>query len=142
MRRYIVAGLGLGFLAAVVGSTWAQQGAGEKAGEKLDRAIENVKKGVKGVAEEVRESFAKTKASVNAMGVESRLYGRLHWDKSLNSATIEVQVDRDGVATLRGAVTDGLTKTKALSLANETVGVNRVIDRLTVPASETPAPKP
>ena len=32
--------------------------------------------------ETVREGFARTKESVQGMGLVPRVYGRLHWDKS------------------------------------------------------------
>jgi osmotically-inducible protein OsmY len=141
MRRYMVASLTLGLFVALVGSGVAQQGTGEKVGDKVDRAIQDIKKGVKEAAADVKEQFQKTKASVHAMGVESRVYGRLHWDKALNEASVEIHVDRDGVATLKGTVADGLAKTKAITLASDTVGVKRVVDRLTVITDETPTAK-
>jgi osmotically-inducible protein OsmY len=72
------------------------------------------------------------------------VYGRLHWDKALSDASIELSVS-SGVVTLRGAVPDTAAKAKAVTLAAETVGVTQVIDELmvslaprTVPAT-TPA---
>jgi osmotically-inducible protein OsmY len=41
----------------------------------------------------------------------------------------------EGVATLTGSVPTAEAKTKAVTLAAETVGVNKVIDELTIPAS-------
>ena len=75
-----------------------QGGVAEKAGEKLDevgRAIkqgivnaeETVRDGLNKTGGTVRESFAKTRESVNAMGLGPRVYGRLHWDRSLNACS-------------------------------------------------------
>ncbi len=127
-----------------------QGGVAEKAGEKLDevgRAIkhgivnaeETVREGLSRTGETVRESFAKTRESVNAMGLGTRVYGRLHWDKSLNSSTLSIKVE-GGRVILRGVVPDAATEAKALTLVGETVGVNQVIDQLTVlsPTTSTP----
>ncbi len=127
-----------------------QGGVAEKAGERLDefgRAIkqgivnaeETVREGLNKTGETVRESFAKTRESVNAMGLGPRVYGRLHWDKALNSCSLFIKVEGSRV-TLRGVVPDAATEAKALALVGETVGVNQVIDQLTVlsPSSSTP----
>jgi osmotically-inducible protein OsmY len=77
------------------------------------------------------------------MGVAARVYGRLHWDKALNSSTLHVKVE-EGVATLSGSVPTAEAKAKAVTLAAETVGVSKVVDELTIPASqadEVPARK-
>jgi BON domain len=127
-----------------------QGGVAEKAGERLDevgRAIKQgivnaevtVREGLNKTGETVRESFAKTRESVNAMGLGPRVYGRLHWDKSLNSCSLFIKVEGSRV-TLRGAVPDAATEAKALTLVAETVGVNQVIDQVTVlsPSPSTP----
>ena len=76
------------------------------------------------------------------MGVESRVYSRLHWDKALNDATIELVMSQNGVITLNGSVASARAKAKAVELAEETMGVTEVIDQLAVrPSAEvTPAP--
>ena len=129
---------------AVAGLTWGyaslaqDPGTGKKVGEKVDEAIQNIKGGLRKAGEAAKEQFAKAKLAVNNMGVESRVYGRLHWDKSLNDATIELSATEDGVMTLDGTVADDKAKTKAVELANATVGVTKVIDRLaTRPATKT-----
>ena len=81
-----------------------QGGVAEKAGERLDefgRAIkqgivnaeETVREGLNKTGETVRESFAKTRESVNTMGLGPRVYGRLHWDKALNSCSLFIKVE-------------------------------------------------
>ncbi|GAC1450247.1 MAG: hypothetical protein NVSMB9_34550 [Isosphaeraceae bacterium] len=119
--------------------------AGEKIGGTLDRAAGAVRRGVRGTAETVRDQFARARTAVKAMNVQSRVYSRLHWDKSLNDADIVVDVTRDGLATLRGTVVDPIAKARAIELASDTVGVTRVLDELTLlsPAPGTtivPAP--
>ena len=140
MRRYI--GIAALLSLAFVGAFWAAQGraqqedgAAAKAGEKLDEVGRKIKKGLEKAEDAVREGFHKTRDSVHSMGVMSRVYGRLHWDKALHASTLTVKVE-DGVVTLRGAVPTQAAKAKAVTLAAETVGVSRVIDELTIPASQ------
>jgi hyperosmotically inducible protein len=112
-----------------------QQGAAEKAGEKLDEVGRKIKQGIEKAEVTVREGINKARESVHSMGVMSRVYGRLHWDKALHTSTLHVKVE-GGTVTLRGAVPNAAAKTKAVVLTAETVGVTKVIDELTVPASE------
>ncbi len=115
-----------------------QEGVGEKAGEKLDEVGRKLKKGLDKAEDAVRESFRKTRDSVHSMNVAARVYGRLHWDKALHSSTLHVKVE-EGVATISGAVPTAEAKTKAVTLTAETVGVTKVVDELTIPASEADA---
>ena len=117
-----------------------REGVGERIGEKLDNALRDV-------GGTLRERFAQAKASVNNMGVEARVYGRLHWDKALQDATIDLEVQENGVTTLKGAVRDAIAKARAVELAGDTVGVTQVVDQLSIsPATRTieaePAPAP
>ena len=87
-----------------------QEGVATKAAEKLDdfgRAIkrgilnaeESVRDGLNKTGETVRESFAKTRDTVQSMGIPSRVYGRLHWDKEFHEHSAVRQGggrDRDG----------------------------------------------
>jgi hyperosmotically inducible periplasmic protein len=129
-------------IALAIGVAWwggvgraQQQGAGEKAGEKLDEVGRKLKRGIDKAEDAVREGFRKTRDSVHSMGVQARVYGRLHWDKALHSSDLHVKIE-EGVATLSGSVPTAEAKTKAVLLAAETVGVTKVVDELTVPASE------
>lgn len=144
MRRlYGIAGvvsLALG-LTIWTGSGRAQQqeGAAARAGEKLDEVGRKIKKGLEKAEDAVREGFHKSRDSVHGMGVMSRVYGQLHWDKALHTSTLTLKVE-NGVVTLRGAVPNKAAKTKAVTLTAETVGVTKVIDELSVPASEADEP--
>jgi BON domain len=122
-------------------------GVAAKAGEKLDefgraikKSFENaegaVRDGFKQTTGTVRETFTRTRESVQGMGVLSRVYGRLHWDKTLNSTTLYVKAE-GGTVTLRGAVPDEEAREKAIELTKDTVGVTHVVDQMTVLASAT-----
>jgi hyperosmotically inducible periplasmic protein len=121
-----------------------QEGVGEKVGEKLDQAGRKLKQGLNRAEGAVREGFHKTRDSVHSMGVQARVYGRLHWDKALTQSDLHVKVE-EGIATLSGSVPTVEARTKAVTLAADTVGVTKVVDELVVPATEAdpvPARKP
>ena len=107
----------------------AQEGLGERIGAELDEGISRL-------SEEFREGWASLKQAVDKMGVQGRVYSRLRWDKQLSQADLDVDVEEGGIVALGGTVADETAKQKALQLAQDTVGVNRVIDRLTVPTVE------
>jgi hypothetical protein len=117
-------------------------GVAEQVGEKLDefgRAIrdgfekagETVVGGINKTGETVRDGFVKARDSVQGMGIYSRVYSRIHWDKTLHGTNIMLRAE-GGVITLRGVVANDAAKTRAISLAADTVGVTRVINQLTV----------
>jgi hyperosmotically inducible periplasmic protein len=131
---------------AAVGLAWGyassaqDPGTGKKVGEKVDEIIQDVKGGLRKAGDAAKEQFSKAKTAINNMGVESRVYGRLHWDKALNDASIELSSTDDGVITLDGTVADAKAKAKAVDLARDTVGVSKVVDHLAVrPASSATA---
>jgi hyperosmotically inducible periplasmic protein len=121
-----------------------QGGAASQAGEKLDdlgRAIrrsfadaeDTVREGLNRTGETVREGFTRTRETVQGMGVVSRVYGRLHWDKALHSSQFVVKAE-GGTVTIRGTVPDEAAKAKAISLTHDTFGVTHVIVQLRVVA--------
>jgi hyperosmotically inducible periplasmic protein len=116
-----------------IGASWAQQdqGPAAKAGSKLDDVGRTIKRGLDNAGEAVREQFVRARSSVHNMDVASRVYGRLHWDKSLATSSLDLDV-KGGVVTLRGSVPDAKAKVKAVELAADTVGITGVIDQLTI----------
>ena len=136
--------LGCLTFALTAGADCKAQSALERAGQALDNAGRNIRRGVE-------NAVARGEAVVREADVFSRVYGRIHWDKKLNDAVIEINVAPDGATTLRGAVADAAAKKRAVILARDTVGVTTVVDQLTianapreVPASGSakPAPSP
>ena len=141
--------LGLTVVACSALSLAQQTRPGERVGEVLDETGRAIKRGVQGAGASVREGFARTRTSVQNMEVVSRVYSRLHWDKALTTATLELEVQAGGIAVLRGVVADSAAKTKAVALAADTVGVTRVVDQLSIapptrviPASPDPVTAP
>lgn len=118
--------------AATTQPVQAQQGLGERLGQQLDQGLDRL-------GSELREGWASLRQSVDRMGIQGRVYGRLRWDKHIATAGIDVDTEEEGTVVLRGEVKSADAKQKAVQLANDTVGVKRVVDELTV---ATPAETP
>jgi hypothetical protein len=116
-----------------------QQPKGGTVGDKLDSAVQSIKRGAQEAGAAVRDEYNKMRASVHNMSVSSRIYGRLHWDKVLTDRKIDIEMRKDGVAVLTGAVPDAKAKMKAVELTRDTVGVNDVLDRLTIAPADSAA---
>jgi hyperosmotically inducible protein len=101
--------------------------------EKLDSAVESVKKGAQNAADAVKDQYHRAIDSVHGLSEHGRIYARFHWDKHLQEAKIEISV-KAGVATLTGTVPTEKAKAKAIELAEDTVGVSKVISHLNVVA--------
>jgi osmotically-inducible protein OsmY len=107
-----------------------QPGVGERVGESVDRGLTNI-------GQKLRRTWADFRKSVDELSVQGRVYGRLHWDKAIGSAPIEITVQDESVVTLSGSVPNEAAHRTAVTLANDTVGVRQVVDRLTVAAPTT-----
>ena len=133
-------GLVLGWSCLGVGQD-PSDGTGKKVGEKIDSAIQDFKGGLRTAGSAVKDEVNKARLAINNMSVESRVYSRIHWDRVLNGSKIEISATEDGVITLDGTVVDAKAKQRASDLASETLGVNKVVDRLAVrPATKTTEP--
>lgn len=130
--RFIAMGTAAVLCLNVAVAVQGQEGTGERVGKKADQAFEQLREDAKDVAGQIKKGFEKARAMVDRLGVEGRVYARLHWDKALNNASISVDVGKDGTTTLRGTVADLTAKAKAEQLTGDTVGVQRVVDELAV----------
>lgn len=125
MRRLIAVAMTLGLIGPAARVLHAQETTAEAIGKKIDR-------GVNLLTNELRQTWDQVRATVDRMGVQGRVYGRLHWDKELTEATIDIEVREDHTVVLKGSVPNRSAKSKAAQLAQDTVGVHEVIDRLAV----------
>ena len=107
-----------------------QPGVGERVGETVDRGLTNI-------GNRLRKTWADFRKSVDELSVQGRVYGRLHWDKAIGAAPIEITVQNENIVTLSGSVPNEAARRTAVTLANDTIGVRQVVDRLTVAATTT-----
>src|SRR6185436_16717767 len=132
MFRVVLAGLVVGCSVVVADAQTppvpqAQPGTAAQIGEKIDRGLNQI-------GAELSQAWSDVRKSVERMGVQGRVYGRLHWDKALESATLDIDV-RDGqVVVLKGQVASANARQKAEQLARDTLGVGSVVNELTVTA--------
>jgi osmotically-inducible protein OsmY len=131
MRTALFISLGIVILLGLPSELPAQEeGAAETIGERIDRGLERL-------TEKAREAWAKARKQVDELGVQGRVYGRLRWDKALADQPIDVDVeqksgDEQSTVILTGRVPDERARKKAIELAQDTVGVRDVIDRLQI----------
>jgi osmotically-inducible protein OsmY len=131
MRTALSTSVVIAILLALPSDSPAQE---QGTAERIRRRIEE---GAGKLAEEVREGWADVRRRVDELGVQGRVYGRLRWDKALADDPINVDVekkstDEDSTVILTGRVPDEEAHIKALLLAQDTVGVRDVIDRLQI----------
>lgn len=128
-------------LVAGSAATAQEESTADKIKDKVGGAVQSIKKGAVNAEEAIKDQFARAKGAVVKMNIESRVYARLHWDKALVGAKIDLSAPKVGVIVLTGTVADTKAKAKAVDLTAGTVGVTEVIDRLTILTSATtPAP--
>ena len=108
------------------------QGVGERLGESVDRGLSNL-------GQRLRKTWADIRQSVDELSVQGRVYGRLHWDKSLANAPIDITMQNENTVVLAGSVPNEAARTTAVALAQSTVGVGKVVDQLTVSSTAIPA---
>jgi hypothetical protein len=102
-----------------------------------ERVSESVDRGLNRLGEKLRKTWAEIRKSVDELTVQGRVYGRIHWDKALADAPIEITVQNENVVTLSGSVPNEAARLTALSLAEGTIGVGKVVDHLTVSETTT-----
>jgi len=112
----------------------------EKFKDKVGGAVNSIKKGAQSAEGAIKDQYARARTGIINMGIESRVYARLHWDKALTGSKIDLSAPKEGVIALSGTVADAKVKAKALLLANDTVGVTDVIDHLTILTTTTTTP--
>jgi hyperosmotically inducible periplasmic protein len=138
-RMWIAAAVGLLVSGAFTCVGYAQQGIAEKVGEKIDVVGRGIMREAEVVTEAVRKRFDAVRTDVGRMGIPSRVYSRIHWERSLYNSKIEVHLVRDGGILLRGRVPDAAAKARAVSIALDTEGVTEVFDELSPIKTASPA---
>jgi len=118
------------------------KGATESIGNAVEGVVESIKRGAKATSETVQEQYQRARTSVHDMSVQARVYSRIHWDKDLANAKIDIEI-KDGTAILHGSVKTIRAKAKAVELAHDTVGVDHVDEHLKIDStSATDEPNP
>ena len=134
--RWSLWGLALGLVAgAWIGGGPDRFGEEEGIVGGLRGAGRSMAKSFRYTAATFRDCVANEGTSVRRLGLGQQLETRLWQDKRLVAEGIIVEIGEGGTAVLRGIVPDEGHKEKAVSLARDTRGVERVVDQLAVGTS-------
>jgi osmotically-inducible protein OsmY len=126
MNRFVIAVMTAGCLVAATASpVLAGDGVGEQIGRKIDRGLNEL-------TNELREGWNQAKRSLDQLGLQGRVYARLHWDKDLSTASLDLEIQDADVVVLKGTVPSAAAKEKAELLTRDTLGVRDVVNRLMV----------
>ncbi|MGP0063166.1 MAG: BON domain-containing protein [Isosphaeraceae bacterium] len=106
----------------------------KKVGKKLDQVGQGIKLEAGRVTSGVAQEFEVVRSDVQKLPLHHRVYSRIHWDKMLHDAKIQVHMLRDGVVLLRGTVPTEAARRHAVDLTKDSVGVKAVINELTIPS--------
>jgi len=151
LRSLIPAALGLGLTLAIgtgaacdepkdlppASPPQAPKSTTEAIGDTVGNAVQSIKRGARTTSETVQEQYQHARNTIHDMGVQSRVYSRLHWEKGLADSKVDIEF-HEGTAMLRGTVKSLAAKAKAVDLARDTIGVDRVEDHLIIEVA-TPA---
>ena len=92
---------------------------------------DKTKAGAEKTADVTKKAVSKTGEVITDGWITSRIKTKFMADETLRASAIDVDTD-DHVVTLNGAVPTEAARAKALALAKEVEGVNKVVDKLKV----------
>jgi osmotically-inducible protein OsmY len=84
--------------------------------------------------DKLHNGWGVVRGSLSEASLDSRVALRLRWDSDMTGADVQVRLAGPGVVELNGTVADLTQRRRAVELANTTVGVENVLDRLRVEA--------
>jgi hyperosmotically inducible protein len=103
----------------------------QKATDKTKDAAGAVASGTKKAAGKTKDAVSKSGEVMTDGWISSRIKTNFMGEEALRASDIKVDTN-DHVVTLTGAVPDAAAHTKALSIAKQVEGVDRVVDKLKV----------
>jgi hypothetical protein len=137
--RWGLGGLFLGLLAgAWIGGGTDRYGESEGVIGGVRGGWRTMTRGFHFTAATVKDCMTKDGCSVRNLGLARQVENRLWQEKHLVADGIVVEVSEPGTAVLSGQVPDSAHKDRAVTLARDTRGVEKVVDQLAVaPAART-----
>jgi osmotically-inducible protein OsmY len=86
-----------------------------------------------GAQEKLANGLQAARASWTEITPDVRVAERLRWDKELASSDIAIDCPSPGLVRLQGPITSAPLRRRAVDLAQNTLGVDKVVDDLTGP---------
>jgi osmotically-inducible protein OsmY len=127
--RWLLAGLVLGLVGCSHQDADRLARVGRRAAAKLEGLTG-------GAGHRLSDGWQTLRVGWDEVGLDSRVGARLRWDKGLAGANIEVRASGTTVE-LHGTVADANQRGRAVELAEATLGVEHVTDKLEI-AGEPP----
>jgi osmotically-inducible protein OsmY len=107
------------------------QSVAEKTKDGAEKTKDAVVKGAKVAADKTKDGVSKTGEVMTDAWITTRVHERFVGEDLLKDSDIRVKTS-EHVVTLNGTVTGRAGRSKATSIARQTEGVHRVVNRLTV----------
>jgi osmotically-inducible protein OsmY len=127
MRRWLMLGMAL----LVTGCGREDIDRLGRVGNKAAAKLEAMTGGARG---KLVNGLVALRGSLSETTLDSRVALRLRWDKALAGIDFEVALVTPGVVRLRGTVADEEQRRKAIGIAQDTEGVEKVVDELKLAA--------
>jgi hypothetical protein len=96
------------------------------------KVIDRLEMRATGGAGHLPDSLQSIRGGIGEFAVDGKVAARLHWDKELENASIQVGALAGGSVKLTGTVPTFEARQRAAHLARTTSGVSNVVDELTV----------
>ena len=116
---------------ATAGPAVAQETVAHKTADGVDKTKDAVVKGAKTVGEKTKDGLSKTGEVMTDGWITTRVHARFVDEDLLKGSDISVDTSKH-VVTLTGTVTGRAGRARASTVAKNTEGVHRVVNRLTV----------
>jgi hyperosmotically inducible protein len=116
---------------ATAGLALAQETVAHKTADGVDKTKDAVVKGAKTVGEKTKDGLSKTGEVMTDGWITTRVHARFVDEDLLKGSDISVDTSKH-VVTLTGTVTGRAGRVRASTVAKNTEGVHRVVNRLTV----------
>ena len=110
---------------ALISPAAAQDGPLRRAGRALDNAGKSIRN-------RVETEVARGQITAQERELLAHVSQRLTFDKQLVNSVLQLAVRADGAVILRGSIPDEVARTRAVDLAQSTLGVTAVVDELAV----------
>ncbi len=107
--------------------------AAEKTGNAIEKAASATKSAVVTGAKATADAVRKTPEKIDETWITTKIAGKINADDALEHVDVDVKV-KQNVVTITGDVPSTALRDRVLRIARETVGVERVIDQMTVKA--------
>ena len=108
--------------------------------DRLTRVFQKISSKFDGVTEGLRDKlhngWGAVRGSVSEASLDNRVALRIRWDSDMAGAHVQVRLVGSGVVELTGPVADLTQRRRAIELAGTTIGVENVLDRLSVSKDE------